>query len=397
MQLKEVKLFLSLILLLYNVGEYVGLYSVEDGIILPRVQIIGKGAGNIQYTVGDSYTRTNGRLYCIIHETLLSPQFETLPCQDIIGDPARIAATFPDGVLGQWIPVIPDGGSTDFSLSKKAIESSATSQFTGDDGATWTSTSVTIDNVNNTYTSNTPATRVQLLQYSTKANPYELANNTEVRGRVGDVVATSDHDSGYGSLTTNLISKVATGTGTPRVLTGFKLQEYLIANDLLSTHWHNLPTHDTINLVNNGSAAVKAFPYVTSENGQYYLQWVYKEMIWDNVLDTGSEFIDKTGIDTTLTVVGNYYHVTSGALQGFWYCLIGSPVEFDSIHWAEVDGKLLWDGQGTSFYKRWDGNGFGDDNKFTIINGESTEPDDNGNSVIIGQKRVALPYFTGKA
>lgn len=36
---------------------------------------------------------------------------------------------------------------------------------------------------------------------------------------------------------------------------------------------------------------------------------------------------------------------------------------------------------------------WGDDGKFDVIDGESTTTDDNGNTVIIGQKRIELPYF----
>ena len=38
---------------------------------------------------------------------------------------------------------------------------------------------------------------------------------------------------------------------------------------------------------------------------------------------------------------------------------------------------------------------WGDDNKFDVVDGTSTTTDDNGNTVIIGQKRLELPYFIG--
>ena len=34
----------------------------------------------------------------------------------------------------------------------------------------------------------------------------------------------------------------------------------------------------------------------------------------------------------------------------------------------------------------------GDDNRFNIVNNQSTVTDTNGETVIVGQKRVALPY-----
>ena len=36
---------------------------------------------------------------------------------------------------------------------------------------------------------------------------------------------------------------------------------------------------------------------------------------------------------------------------------------------------------------------WGDDSKFNIVDNVSTTTDDNGNTVLIGQKRIELPYF----
>jgi len=38
---------------------------------------------------------------------------------------------------------------------------------------------------------------------------------------------------------------------------------------------------------------------------------------------------------------------------------------------------------------------WGDDGKFNVVDGSSTTTDDNGNTVLIGQKRIELPYFMG--
>ena len=97
---------------------------------------------------------------------------------------------------------------------------------------------------------------------------------------------------------------------------------------------------------------------------------------------------------------GQGLNVTSGDLNGYWISqsTANHTTSFDSDGWVEVDGKLYWsNSSGAVWFKRWDGNGFGDDNGFNIVDGESTVLDDNGNSVLVGQKRVALPFFTGKA
>jgi len=43
------------------------------------------------------------------------------------------------------------------------------------------------------------------------------------------------------------------------------------------------------------------------------------------------------------------------------------------------------------------GTSWGDDGKFNVVDGVSMTTDDNGNTVLIGQKRIELPYFIGDA
>ena len=121
-------------------------------------------------------------------------------------------------------------------------------------------------------------------------------------------------------------------------------------------------------------------------------------MIWDTALDSGAEFTDVTGSGTALKSGGEYYHVTTGVRVGFWRINngISSSFIFDSSAISEVNNVLI-NINGIPLATRWAGNGFGDDNNFNIVSGESTVLDDNGNAVIVGQKRVALPFFTGKA
>ncbi len=326
-------------------------------------------------------------------------QYETLPYQDIIGDPARIAATFPNGVYGQWIPK--DTGGDDIYPLNRKVSVVGSRQFTSNNGVTWTN-GANIGVFDATMNQNTAgySTHVALHQYSTPANPYELANNAEVIGELGDAFVNGRFESYYGgSLTNGLLGKVCTyplDIGNLRI----PLMSYIITenNALL---WNNGITHNTPSIPGNSIATVnspmvKTFPYITQENSQYYLQWVYKEMIWDTTLDNGVEFIDATDTNTITWTAGAHYHITTGAFRGFWYCIANPGTTIANTNWSEVDGFLMRH-TGVKYFKRWDGNGFGDDNNFNIVSGESTVLDDNGNSVLVGQKRVALPFFTGKA
>jgi len=330
-----------------------------------------------------------------------TPQYETLPWQDIIGDPTNIAATFPDGVYGQWIPVIPDSTSKVFEANKKNLLSGTVKQFfTNDDGATWLTNAPAFDNIINGRDVPYPLGQVTLWTYPTPANPYVLANNAVVIGELGDVFASNYFGDPYGaSLNNALLGKVAIGTTAPTLLYGNKLRNYVLVNGYLDGYSLYPTEHEgiPIGMGNAGATAptVKTFPYITSENSQYYLQWVYKEMIWDTALDNSAEFNIKSETNT-VWVVGDYYHITDGPFRGHWYCVYDPNTALTNAIFSEVNGNLIGS-NGFVYFKRWDGNGFGDDNKFNIVSGESTVLDDNGNAVLIGQKRVALPFFTGKS
>jgi hypothetical protein len=70
-----------------------------------------------------------------------------------------------------------------------------------------------------------------------------------------------------------------------------------------------------------------------------------------------------------------------------------------AINWAlynkNADGSLYVISSGAAYTsaKMFDGNSWGDDSKFNIVDNVSTTTDDNGATVLIGQKRIELPYF----
>ena len=389
----------------FSVADYCYIVSQDKTEIL-RVQLITVNTNaDMRWDEArwGTFNRVNGETIHIIHETLITSEYETLPWQDIIGDPERIATTFPNGVYGQWIPVLPDGVIS-FPLNEDCLDTVtiAAGSQTLDDGATWASVTPAIDNQLNETTHGVArdANAVILYPYSVRANPYELADNSEVIGELGKVIMVNNNSSEFGAgVMGNLLGTVMTGSEWNGTVHGLNLNQYLLADtgEIQQSEQYS-PIHSQALFVPTiGTPSGKAFPYITQENSQYYLQWVYKEMVWDTTKDEGTEFTNKAGSDTTLTVAGEFYHVTSGVNTGYWYCLTGTTVAFDSTAFSERGDGVLIHGTGTlEYYRRWDGNGFGDNNKFTIVDGEFTETDDNGNTILIGQKRVALPYFTGR-
>jgi len=294
----------------YYLSSNVGTYKVDtissDGV--PFVYILGNHAS--EFAINTQYC-----MYSLVEKT---SQYQTLPWADLLAsDISLIASIFPNGVQAQWVPDT-DGTSHAVALNRKCMESSVAREYSAD-GITWVSTPLTVNNTTNETAATTMAGVVQLVHYSTASSPYELANNAEVIGEVGDVVVTSAPD----SMLLGLIGKVGVSTAATTTMEGYTLDGYSIVNGLLSTDANYQPEHDTLTIANGTSPTIKASSIITQENSQYFLQWVYKEMIFD-------------------------------------------------VSW-------------------------GDNNKFDIVDGESTVTDDNGNSVIVGQQRVALPFFTGKA
>ncbi|MEE8598134.1 MAG: hypothetical protein V3S69_01190, partial [Dehalococcoidales bacterium] len=109
------------------------------------------------------------------------------------------------------------------------------------------------------------------------------------------------------------------------------------------------------------------------------------------------EFIDRSDTDTTLTVAGNYAHITSGTFQGYYRVVLPTSIAMTDTRWARnSNGDIIYENAAV-YFEMWDGNGWGDDNKFTVLSNEATETDDNGNTIVVGQKRIELLNFIGDA
>ena len=340
----------------------------------------------------------------ILHETLRTSQYETLPWQDIIGDPARIAATFPDGVYGQWIPK--DTGGDDIYPLNRKVSVVGSRQFTADNGVSWDNVANmgTFDPVMNQSTANY-STHVALHQYTTSANPYVLANNAATEGELGDVFASSFYFPTFGaSLLGGLINKVLVGSVAAILKQGFHLDSYIIDPDnTLNLNASYSPMHDVLDIANGSSPTVKTFPYITSENSQYYLQWVYKEIIWDTLGGAPLQLFQGELSYTVLvgdvvqfigfTTIPNKVYMRQVNTQSGTFTNSGM-----SNLMEDANGNLVLDTTGVTYWTPYyTESEMGDNNKFDVVDSEATVTDDNGNSVIVGQKRVALPYFTGKA
>ena len=241
---------------------------------------------------------------------------------DIIGDPANIAAVFPEGVEGQWVPKIPDGIST-YILNRKALGGSTdiATERTIDGGVTWNVFSGGEQNLNATNNSVSSGgvyqlNSVTLNHYKTQAHFTKDDVNSEVLV-LGEVYASSHYEDPYGNgLLSSLINKV----GTTNLINDFvntPVEKHALIRGKLHSDWQL--KHAPLDLAPTSKPTIKVLFYLSSENGVAKLMMLYKEVKY--------------------------------------------------------------------------GNGWGDNNQFTVVDNQSTETDDNGNSTLIGTASVKLPYF----
>ena len=219
---------------------------------------------------------------------------------DIIGDPANIAATFPNGVEGQWIPQIPTGTQQEWKYTRKAfgLTSSDSVLYTGNDGVSWNTTlrQNWNDTTNSQKTTNISGTQVRLLYYETQAH---FTENTIIKEELdlGGVWAGMWNDVLNGALiASTLIGRIPTNNTTSSgVQTNVNLTSWSTSsNGKIQGGWggDSLPTHPTIPFGNpdNNSPAVKTLDYLSETNGVAEFVMAYKELIYDGAWGDDNQF-----------------------------------------------------------------------------------------------------------
>jgi len=353
--------------------------------------------GDVQSDFDQTTTRT-----LVIFEDVIIPSKTNLVC-DIIGDPANYPASWKaNGVMGNALLVgeegenlIPTAGLLTYKLRKKAKSAPLFFLHSADSGATWTSYPTWISTYWNATTNSIQTigigiNTIMMVFYEAEASPFELANNAEVLS-FDDIWAGNNSDIAS-NLLPHLIDKVAVGSGGLGRISTKTINHFLLESD--SSFYATAPyelTHGVIDLYAS-NPATKVLPYLTRENGKLFLQALYKEMKWDLALDTTIEFIYADGAVSTAYTAGSFYLVHTGAIRLAVKCLMSVTAIFA---YYDLVGGYVQNNTGTKVWQIWDGNGWGDDNKFDVVSNESTTTDDNGQTIKIGQKRLELPYFIG--
>ena len=343
--------------------------------------------------------------YVITYE-LLKSKSANPTWTDIIGSPANIAATFPNGVEGQWIPVIPDGTSKEIKFNRKfqplATSANTLTLRTADTGDGWVSTAYTANEGLNSLTAVISSAWVELHHYETQAHFTEgVVWHSELLD-LGGVWATNDSDILDGNLlVSTLINKVGTNAGvrseseTP--LTTFR-RDFVGGVGVIYSVAGGLPEHQPLSLTHsNNSPTVKTLDYLSHDgNNQLTLNYVYKEMVWDASVDTASELTLITAAMSSVNTAytkGLLYYVSGGVYHGLRLLCIATSSNNLDIGSNMIEGNIYRNGDNALLFTVIKGIGFGDNNQFEIASNQNTLTDDNGNSVLYGTARIALPYF----
>jgi len=243
--------------------------------------------------------------------------------------------------------------------------------------------------------------------YETKANATELTANSAVEA-IGDIYAANNYNDSYAlNIAQHLINKPLTHPAINYYghLNGITLDHKIMNRDKQLTGIYStlvVPTHETINADGGDYPAVKSFPYLTQSNSRAQMNIVFKEMKWDVGSDNPADIIAApagtaltlkkgdlirpSGFNNTLInglVIILRYDFSSSFIASFW----------DGF-FIDSNNKLRNPEGAIPYYLEiWDGNGWGDDNKFQITNNVSTLQDDNNQTVLYGQKSIKLPNF----
>ena len=193
-----------------------GWLILEDG-TTHKIHEVSNSGGWIflkSYTLPKGGLNTGSQVVQAVFGDYIDAPYSEGLFQNITGTPAEIATTFPDGIMGEWIPVIPDGTYKDYKSTKKNLEHYQ-ALVTSDSGAIWGNSTVTSGNTDNAFNTNQTAAQVRIVPFRAKANFTEETeiNNVEPlhANFVSNFITTSLANHGS-ILCQSLIGQVSTDT-----------------------------------------------------------------------------------------------------------------------------------------------------------------------------------------
>lgn len=317
----------------------------------------------------------------------LSPEFDSLPFVNIIGDTANVATVFPDGCIGVCIDKVPDGVNTDYELTRKSNVSSTARLYTKDNGDTWVSTTRSINTETNNLDLPVDAVNVELHIYESLAKSTKPSPNGKIVGEVSnDVYASSDYRVERGNrIGESLSGVICKSKNTHPTYSDYKINKVCFAaaaNRILVESQQYPTTHKVIDLGKpiNDSQAVKFVHNITEIDGLLYDIYHGSTAGFSNDAGTPTE----VKVDTSYSYEnGKVYllnHAAFGVLNGTYW-------QFKADTSADAAAVLLALGKylnhplaEAAMARKWGGSGWGDNGQVPIGDNESMFTDWNGDT-----------------
>jgi hypothetical protein len=227
--------------------------------------------------------------------------------QNVTGTPSEIAATFPDGVLGEWIPVIPDGTVKSYKSTKKNLEQYQ-ALLSSDSGATWGNSGVSSENTDNSYNVGQDSNQVRIVPFRAKANFTEgtsISAVTPLHKLNGTYFTTSSNVSDNGRILAQSIANTITTDTTTKARAVITYDAYFSDNSLSTNVNLQQTTSKTIDSIISGSA--------TSDGIQWETIGVQQDSLASLIIPYRQIKHDGTSYGAGLTF--NYVNDTSNALD----------------------------------------------------------------------------------
>jgi hypothetical protein len=298
-----------------QVGDFVSIHDVTKGKIVRGVVTsitnsqfwLDTTHPYFEYTLGTwaANEAANGdEIYYIVERASTHKQADPT-WTAIIGTPSRILATFPEGVEGQWIPVIPDGTLKSYKANRKSL-GKLLALYTTNDGAVWGGSTFDVDGITNAASNSLASSDVRLFHYESQAHFTIDDENSEVLD-MGGVTLTNNYQSFLGGpLVSTLIGKISVGgSGGRRVISALIRDPYYGATaGILENTSHGNNHFAPVVMLNGSSPAIKTLDYLSSENNVAKLMYAYKEIVYDvsfgdnnqfEIIDNQSTRIDDNG------------------------------------------------------------------------------------------------------
>ncbi|GLQ31670.1 hypothetical protein GCM10007876_21490 [Litoribrevibacter albus] len=280
--------------LLPTVGDMFHVYRSDGSVQTSTVSSTGVDG----WISTDTITNTELVTHVILTYTTDLPVSGEFTMIDVMGDPANIKNTsdLTNGWIGAWIRDL-TAGSLPRSLTRKALYSNAISQYTNDNGANWTNSSYSIDPIKNeTPNASQLDVYTTVITYTAHAKVTTPVNRLPVLGgydSIKDVTAINWKGYGNNILFESILGMINKNSDPSGEIypTVKMIQSALIDRNLTVTEadWgkldtnvdHGIQKHEPLNLIqpNNGNSALKVMMYPVVENGQLFIEIIYKQMV----------------------------------------------------------------------------------------------------------------------